>query len=179
MTTQNEITGKVDCLLFGVRRSIRYHNRRRRFYDKVHIISTFLTAFSGTATIVSVLTDAGISRVIFAGLVTFFSICDLVIRTDIKSRLHEELCRKFFELEKSILQTNITDDQILKRFEGERLDIEAKEPPGLRVLDSICHNELLTALGFDKSCLLEITWYQRLLSNIVDISDHTIKARGE
>jgi hypothetical protein len=47
----------------------------------------------------------------------------------------------------------------------------------LRVLDSICHNELLRAMGYDRSQYVEIAWYQRLLAQFVDVREHAISPR--
>ncbi len=47
-----------DDLLFGVRRSIRYHLRRYQFLDKTHKISMLLAAVSGSATIATLLSNA-------------------------------------------------------------------------------------------------------------------------
>ena len=44
----------------------------------------------------------------------------------------------------------------------------------LRVLDSICHNELLRAMGYDQSQYVEIAWYQRLFAQFIDIREHAI-----
>jgi hypothetical protein len=54
------------------------------------------------------------------------------------------------------------------------LAIEADEPPILRVLDAICHNELLRAMGYPKEREAQIAWYQRLLASFVDIREHAI-----
>ena len=56
-----------------------------------------------------------------------------------------------------------------------RLDIESREPPTLDVLNAICHDELVIALGLDESELTNLTWLQRKLANIVDIAPHRIR----
>ena len=38
-------------LLFGVRRSVRYHDRRRGFYESFHTVVVFLSVIGGSATI--------------------------------------------------------------------------------------------------------------------------------
>ena len=49
-----------------------------------------------------------------------------------------------------------------------QLQIEAAEPPILRVLDAMCHNELLTALGGDEGQRASITRLQRWLASWAD-----------
>ncbi len=163
-------------LLFDVRRSIRYHHKRIRYYDGLHKLSTLLAAFSGSATIITVLGKAGSFWIIlFAAIVAVFSISDLVFGTNQKARLHEDLSRKFIDLEKSIITANTLSAKTISNFTAQRLDIELNEPPPLKVLDSMCYNESLRAMGHDEACFVKIAWYQRLFSNLCDINEHLIK----
>ncbi len=162
--------------LFDVRRSIRYHHKRILYYDKWHKISTLLAAFGGSATIITVLGKAGSFWIIlFAAIVAVFSISDFVFGTNQKARLHEDLSRKFIALEKSVITAKPLSAETISNFTAQRLDIEVYEPPPLKVLDSMCHNELLRAMGHDEECYVKITWYQRLFSNFFDINEHLIK----
>ena len=175
---QEKLEREKNDLLFGVRRSIRYHSRRRQFYDRVHTIAATLTALSGSATIASVLGSFGQPwTILFAVIVAVSSAIDLVFGTDRASRMHDDLARKFLDLEKSIIITGNTKhitEEILAEFTARRLDIEMNEPPVLKVLDSICHNELLRAMGFGESHFLKISWYQRFFSNFFDVREYTI-----
>ncbi len=170
---------EVRDLLFGVRRSIRYHNRRRLFFDHIHKFSTFLSALAGTATVAAVLAKAGPAWTIpFALAVAVFSVLDLVIGTAQAARLHNDLARRFFDLEKSIITFKSPTEEDIANFTVQRLDIEADEPPPLKVLDSVCHNELLRAMGYNKSEYVHIKWYQRLFSQLLDIREHTISKQN-
>lgn len=162
-------------LLWGVRRSVRYHIRRRRFFENVHKWVMVLTSLGGSAAIISLLAEVGdIWTITFAAGVTFFSIIDLVFSTDRQARTHDELARQFIELEKDIIETKKPTEDDLTNLTSCRLSIEMKEPTPLRVLDSICHNELLRAMGYDKSHQLKIKFYQRWFAQIFDIREHTI-----
>jgi hypothetical protein len=173
----DDIGKEIDKLLFGVRRSIRYHNRRRQFFDRTHKFSTFLSALTGTATIASVLAKAGPAWTLsFAVAVAVFSVIDLVVGTAQAARLHNDLSKRFFNLEKSIISLKEPTKENLADFTAERLDIESDEPPPLKILDSICHNELLRAMGYKygQSPYVEIKWYQRILSQFFDFREHTV-----
>jgi len=163
-------------LLFGVRRSIRYHNRRILFYDHLHKIALAVALLSSFATIISVLGKLSPSWITaFALIVVFFSAIDLIIAPDKAARMHGDLSKEFFNLEKSIIITkNITEEAVID-LQAKRLDIEMTEPPVKRVLDAICHNELCRAMGI-KNCSVEIKWYQRILCQFFDFCDYTIKA---
>lgn len=168
----------LDKLLFGIRRSIRYHSRRCRFFDNVNIWCKFLSALGGTATIAAVLSKFGPEWIIsFAVIVTFFSILDLVIGSAQKARLHDDFKRQFIELERdTILKEEISRQDMLS-LTARRLEIEAQEPPPLRVLDVICHNELCRAMNRE-SGQVKVKWYQRLFCQIIDIGDHKITSEN-
>ena len=66
-------------------------------------------------------------------------------------------------------------DSELHSFTTRRLDIESREPPTLDVLNVICHNELVVALGLQDSQLVDLTWLQRKLANIADVRPHQLR----
>ena len=163
-------------LLFGVRRSVRYHTRRRAFYDRFNLFVNALALIMGSATVYGVLQDqAQKIAIVAAMLVTVFSSINLVVGSSSKARLHHDLCRRFIELEKRMAACTEHSPSSVASFNEERLDIEAEEPPVLRVLDAMCHNELARAMGYGSEEFAKITFWQRLLANFMDFREHTIK----
>lgn len=110
-----DIQKQIRGILFSVRRSVRYHNKRRLFFDRVHKCFRLLSVLTGAATIASVLAKAGpIWTVPFAVAVAFFSVIDLVVGTTQAARLHNDLSKRFFDLEKSIIAIkDFTDQDII------------------------------------------------------------------
>ena len=160
-------------LLFGVRRSIRYHIRRCRFFDRLNKTTKVLTAFAGSATLISAISKLGDEwTIVFAAFVAIFATIDLVFSTSQSARNYQDLSRRFIQLEKKIYTMKPED---LEALTAERLDIEADEPPPLRVLDSICHNELRRAMGFGPDGDVRIRWYQRWFAQFFDIREHIIR----
>ena len=169
-------------LLFGIRRSIRYHCRRVQFFDRFHLVTNAFAVIFGSATIFAVLSAVGKGYAVgAAAVVTVFSAVDLVVGTSKMARLHESLARRFIELEKKVI--SITEEQFsgdnLKTLTAERLGIEADEPPVLRVLDSLCQNELLRAMGYGREEFLRVTWYQRMFAQFIDIMEYRITKAGQ
>ncbi len=166
---------KIDKLLFGIRRSIRYHNRRRAHYDRLHNLSMFLSALAGTAIIASILGKMGSPwALVLAALVTVFSILDLIVGTTKMARLHHDLVRRFISLEKKIVTSADQPDDGYAEYWSERLDIEADEPPPMNVLNMVCHNEMLRAMGYPIEDQVEIKWYLRWFCNWFDWREHSI-----
>jgi hypothetical protein len=166
------IRKKRNKLLFGVRRSIRYHMRRRKFFERLDFWTKFSMVISGGGTIISVSGDAphnGLA-IMFGGIVAFFAALDLVIGCAGAARDHHDLIRKFSALERQIVMAgNDIKENGLNALEIQRLEIEEDEPPQMRVLNILCHNELIKALGLDKKYLVHVGWFSRWCAQIADI----------
>lgn len=164
-------------LKFGVRRSIRYHLRRRKFYDTLGFLTNFLTIITGGGVIVSVCGDKNkLLVVLFGALTGIFSAIDLLIGSSVKARDHHDFVRKFSELERKMVKADeAVDSKDIIKLTNERLEIEENEPPVYRVLDADCHNEMVTALGKPESELVNIEWYQRLFMHIIDIAPNKLR----
>jgi len=166
---------KKNDLLFKIETSIRYHSRRKRFFIYLHNWATFLAAISGTATFATVLASKGQPvQLFFASMTAIFSIADLIISSPAKAREHEDLARRFFALEKRILQLKNENINDLAQIEMDILDIEADEPPILRTLNAICHNEAVKALGCDPQAIVPIGSFQRFFRHLWDINPEKI-----
>ncbi len=164
-------------LLFGVRRSIRYHNRRRSFYDRFNLFVNAFSLIMGSATVYGVLEEKAPQEIaiIAAMLVTILAAINLVVGSSRQVRVHHNLCKRFINLEKKITSSIEESSEQLAEFRSERLDIESEEPPVLHVLNTICHNELARAMGYGPEHFAKISFYQRWFANIMDIREHTIK----
>lgn len=161
--------------LFNVRRSIRYHSRRRMFFDRWHTITSATGVIFGSATFFALLSQADLIYAQCAALVvTIMATLDLVVGTSQSARLHEDLGRKFIALERQIVMTRPVTQDALDSFSAAQLEIEAKEPPILRVLNCLCFNEQARAEGQPPGEFLQIAWYQRWFANFCDIQDHII-----
>src|SRR5206468_8580735 len=84
-------------LLFGVRRSIRYHNHRRRFFDGLDKFTKILSAVAGSAAVATALGSYKTVTVILAAVIAVFSSADLIIGAGPAARLHADLAKRFAE----------------------------------------------------------------------------------
>lgn len=170
---------EISDLLFGVRRSIRYHYRRCAFFENQHKLYTALSALGGSAVIVAVLANAGPGMsAAFAAVVAIASAINLVFDISRNARRHHDFTKQFIALEKVIVGCRTWTSETYAQLLSARLDIEAEEPPPLRILNMICHNELVRALGFGDCNQVEIKWYQRAAAQFLDINDHACKLRS-
>ena len=60
-------------LLFGIRRSVRYHMHRQAFFDRVHDLGALTTAIAGSATVATLLSDESAWSTALAILTAVFS----------------------------------------------------------------------------------------------------------
>lgn len=175
----NAIHDEYQGLLFDVRRSVRYHVRRRRFLQFMQDFGTFLSVLFGSAAAASIF--AGLSpwaALIPAVAVTFTSSLSLVWGFGRKASLHSDLARRFIDLERELEagRSNPTDE-LVERATSTRLLIEADEPPVLRLLDVLCHNELARAMDYGLEEYYKIPSWRRGLAQFISFSDYATRLR--
>lgn len=185
MTPPDDVQeSEYDELLFAVRRSVRYHRHRERFLDRVHHLGALLTAFSGSATVAALLAELPARwtwvRIFAASLTALAGATEVVFGPARAARRHDSLAVSFLALEKDLLRAGSSPTpEALVELQSRRLDIEAIEPPVYRVLDAICHDELVTALGIDPSHRTNVTRWQRLWRHILDVGAHRLRKHAE
>ena len=158
---ESELHKKFEYLDFVVDKSMRYHQRRRAFYDgfhKVLMMGVILSSSSAVAWF-------DVSEIPWLALcATLIAAFDLVASPSHKSRDHQMLYGRFSELAIKIRARPISED-LYYDCVAERIRIESKEYPVYYALDVDCHNEVCQALGADDK-MRKITWWQRFTRNL-------------
>src|SRR5687767_3177724 len=105
----SDLAERWNDLLFGVRRSIRYHTRRRMFFERWARYSQFAGVLFGSATVATVLGDIGPDWLpaATAAIVALVSAADLVLGFSTKARDYHDLARRFADIEKGM----VTEDK--------------------------------------------------------------------
>lgn len=161
-------------LQFDIRRSIRYHNRRCVHFDRLDKLTNMISVVFGSAAVFGVLERQYQSLALTAAAtVTIISAINLVMGSSIRARDHADFARRFVALEKELVITKPSEEAI-RQLMIKRLDIESDEPPVLRVLDCLCHNEEMRAQGYPSDQLVKIAWWQALFSPVIDIREDLI-----
>lgn len=178
--TPAETTDGHWSLLFGVRRSVRYHVRREQFFDRAHHFGMFVAALSGSATIATLLAEhSALVTAAAAAATAIAGALEMVFGLARKARRHNSLAREFIALERDLVRAGEElPPPRLRELEAARLDIEAREPPVLRVLDTMCHDELVTALGIEDGHRSNLGWWQRWPAHFVDVGAHRLRKRA-
>jgi len=163
-------------LLFDVRRSVRYHDRRRAFFERLHQVTSGLTVLLAGSVLFE-LARPGESAPWMGGLAVvaaLLSTWDIVVGYAGKAGLHKDLKARFGVLEMAILSGGDSSDA-WNGYQIERLRIEQDEPPVFRALDLLCHNELALAEGFDrndKAHFEQLSFWKQATRHIFHWADH-------
>lgn len=148
---QLELSDEQYGLFFDVRRSIRYHDRRRAFYEQCHHFTSLLTILMAGSVLFDIakpgdsppwLQTISVAAAIFAAM-------DMVFGYSKRAGLHNSLRERFANLEISMILGG-TEEAPWLNHRRERLTIEKDEPPIYKVLDNLCRNELLEAEGYTR-----------------------------
>lgn len=165
-------------LLFDVRRSIRYHDRRRAFFQRMHQITGVLTILLAGGVLFELAGTGETSLWLkLLGLIAaVFSAVDIIIGYARQANRHADLRKRFCVLEIAVN----TGGKPVSDYANDRLAIEQDEPPVYRALDLLCQNEQLVAQGYsradpnDKGYFSDLKWYEALTAHLYrwpDIAD--------
>ena len=144
-----EVERDVDALLFQIEKSMRYHQRRRGFYDLGYRVLMFAIIVSGSLFAVFQLKSIGIGSVLAA--------ISLVWGPANKARTHEFLFRRFTDLSVEMQSKSWTASNY-RKWKSKRLAIEADEPPIYYALEADCDNQVRRAWGRDQKLVKIALW---------------------
>lgn len=148
---------ELDGLNFAIEKSMRYHQRRRAHYERLHRLVMLLIIISGSAAFARYQPE-------FAGLgATVLGALDLVFGLGTKARDHHVLYRQFSDLARRARKIEGPAPAELEELRNERLAIEVDEPPIFWALETDCYDEVCRAWGRQPSQQHELRWYHRLL----------------
>jgi len=162
-----EVSGRWIALDFEVHKSIRYHGKRRGFFDSSNNLIRAVSAIFAAGAIVSIVGGSHVATIVVAALLAVLSSIDLVIDFSRRARVYDDLYRDFCELAANIEETAVRDEAQLRTFAARKLRIEAREPTVKDVLAVICANEELEGRGYDHK--YRVRWWQRPFSHFFSL----------
>lgn len=162
-------------LQFNLGRSIRYHTKRRKFFDFWDKSTTFSALiFSSTATYGILSADNAKTALIAGAIVTVLSSLALVVGFASKARDHFDFAKQYGALERRLIKESLCE-RLLKEVTDEKLAIESSEPPILIVLNEMCWNEEARAQGICAEKLKKFIPLQKCFSQFFDLCPDKIK----
>ena len=156
--------------LFGVRKSVRYHQRRQAFHEWWN---TVIIALSFACSASAMAEWSAEWRQLLIGATSFLLMLNWVVGLTRRANAHAKLGQRFASLEQDMVPFEKNRDleaENEERFRRRRLEIEADEPAKMRVMDILCHNELCEAAYPDHSIYPVAAW-RRWLGHFIDIGE--------
>lgn len=152
---------------FYVQRNIRYHMRRGSFFLRWSRFTAFVGVIFGSAAVTGLVATSSTVMVGIAALVvTLASAVDLVVGTGQRSWLHNDLRKRYLDIEAEMLaQDENSQISKLRDYKSRIRRIEADEPPTLPVLELLARNDVIRALYPKDKADLYVThlgWLKRL-----------------
>jgi hypothetical protein len=139
---------ELDGLRFSIEKSLRYHQRRRAFFETVHRILMLMVIILGSAAATSIF---GTSSTLLALMTALVGAFDLVWAPGSKARDHLVLHQRFSALTTEILRTPNPSPRQIVEWSAKRVEIETDEPPIYWALERDCYNEVCHAWGRDQN----------------------------
>lgn len=159
-------------LEFAVARSLRYHSKRRAFFERCNQVSRAVVVVSGAGSAFaafaydSMLRNEQQANVHAHSLSWFLCLSivvataaglDLIFEFSRRAMTYDHLYRCFADLSVDIARAD-KSEQSFRELYVRRLLLEKDEPTPLDVLNVVCSNEELQARGFAKG--RKIHWWQ-------------------
>ncbi|PWK30885.1 hypothetical protein C7534_12545 [Pseudomonas sp. OV226] len=133
---------------FYVQRNIRYHMRRGAFFLRWGRFTAFVGVVFGSATVTSLVASSNAYLIGASALiVTLASAVDLVVGTGQRAWLHNDLRKRYLDIEAAML----ADDQQalmskIRHYRSQIRRIEADEPPTLSALEVLARNDVIRSM---------------------------------
>lgn len=150
-------------LLFHLAVSYSYHRRRQRFFDLLDKGTKAATVLLG-ATLLGEPVRQHLPWV--AGAISGLGLLSLVFGYGERKQCHKELAEQFMALRATVESQDVeaAGPERLAAWSADFTRLNAKEPPALYALVTLCHNEQTLALGRQEN-LQPLAWHRRLLAS--------------
>ena len=156
--------------LFGVRKSVRYHQRRQAFHEWWN---TVIIALSFACSASAMAEWSAEWRQLLIGATSFLLMLNWVIGLTRRANVHAKLAQRFASLEQEMTpfeKSRHMAAEVEFGFRRRRLEIEADEPAKMRVMDVLCHNELCAAV-YPHHAAYPVAPWRRWLGHFVDVGE--------
>src|SRR5262245_48851087 len=165
--------------LFSVRRSIRYHQRRLAFYERLNTIVSAMQVIAGAAAFALAAANSPAAAAWFAAIIALVGTIDLAVGSARNARVHGDFSRRFSQLERELAshENEELPRPQLMALRQQRLVIQEEEPSPYQVVVLDCHNELVRT-SYPSGVIYPIRPWQRWLGNFVHMNVGEIMRAG-
>lgn len=166
---QRELLQHLAPLDFSIHVSMRYHARRRAWYDRFHRLTMLIIAVGGSAGVAAIYGGLFAEAEYLAIAVAAAGALELAFSLPERARVEDALYRRFTLLAAEIADAPAIGDFDLRAWEAKRLLIRADADDRLEALRRICHNLEAEARGYAPERRYRLWPWQRLLAQLFSL----------
>ena len=166
---REQLLEPLTALDFAMHVSMRYHAKRRAWFDGLHRAAVVIAALGSSAAAAAIfggLTGAAADLIV---IVAVAAALDFVFAFADRGRAADSLYRRCNALAAEIAAAEKVDEDALRRWEKQRLLIRSDCEERLLVLHRICFNLEAEARGYAADALYLVKLWQRLAAHIVSL----------
>jgi len=173
MTDAAKLEKQLHELGFYVQRNVRYHMRRGSFFLRWGRVTAFVGVIFGSATVTSLMAGSNSYLTGSAALlVTLASAVDLVVGTGQRAWLHNDLRKRYLDIEAEMLgdEPDVLASKI-REYTARIRKIEADEPPTLAALELLARDDVIRSIYPKEEAakyVSNLNWLQRTTAQWVD-----------
>jgi hypothetical protein len=157
------------ALEFSIHVSVRYHARRRAWYDRLHRLTMLVIAAGASAAVAAILGGLLRGAEYLCAAVAVAGALELAYSLPERARNEDALYRRFNALAADIAEAGLAGEAQLQAWEARRLLIRADADDRLEVLRRICHNLEAEARGYAAETRYTLWPWQRLVAQLVSL----------
>lgn len=144
------LADRFDQTSFTVNVSLRYHAKRRHWYQALHNAANACSVISAMAVFVAISGEFPTVAKWAAIIPALLTAGDLVYGFSRRADEHRRLYERFSELAQDVAGVAVPTEADVRRVMIARLRIEADEPAAIDTLNVICHNAEAESRGWDE-----------------------------
>jgi hypothetical protein len=174
-----EMLEPLVALDFAVHVGMRYHAKRRAWFDTLHRMAMVIAALGSSAAAAALY--GGLSRAAaqLCVIVAVAAACELAFGLAERARRADAVYRRYGELASDIAAAVAVDGDALRQWERRRLVIRADCEERLLVLHRICYNLEAEARGYQARALYDVKPWQRLGAHFVSLPPYHPERRDD
>ena len=157
------------ALDFGVHVSMRYHARRRAWYDRLHRMMILVIAVGGSAGVAAIYGGLLQEAEYLSAAVAVAGALELAFSLPERARIEDALYRRFNALAADIADARTIIAEQLRSWEARRLLIRADADDRLEALRRICHNLEAEARDYPPEAFYRVWAWQRLCAQLLSL----------
>ena len=165
----DDATSLLGPLDFRVHVSVRYHARRRAWYDRLHRLMMLVIATGASAGVAAICGGLLREAEFLAVAVAIAGALELALSLPERARVEDALYRRFNALAADIAEARSITEAEVRHWEARRLLIRSDADDRLEALRRVCHNLEAEARAYPRDAFYSLWPWQRLCAQLISL----------